>query len=105
MPYLENMNAMTKKVMIAYLLRKKQLRKRKAKFWIHPLNESRSRKGAFNNLIKELHGDDEKFFNYFRMSRSSYHELLHRLSPALQRQDTKFRNALTPDEQLTIAIR
>ena len=48
-----------------------KLKSLEGEFWIHPLNESRSRKGAFNNLIKELHGDDEKFFNYFRMSRSS----------------------------------
>ena len=80
-------------------------KKRKAKYWVHPLFGNRSRQGAFNNLIQELKDDDEKYFNYFRMSKSSYNELLHRLAPALQRQNTKFRNALTPDEQLTIAIR
>ena len=73
------------------------------KHWVHPLFQNKKRQGAFHNLIQELKDDDEKYFNYFRMSKASYYELLHRLGPALQRQDTTFRNALTPDEQLTIA--
>ena len=90
------MKKVTKKVVIAYLLRKKKEEKMKKKHWVHPLFQNKKRQGAFHNLIQELKDDDEKYFNYFRMSKASYYELLHRLGPALQRQDTTFRNALTP---------
>ena len=52
------MNSLKKKVVICYLLRKKQQQKKKKKYWVHPLLQSKPRKGAFHNLINELKDDD-----------------------------------------------
>ena len=101
------MDDLNTRIISTYILYKRHQKKKnkKKKLWIHPILENRKEKGAFANLVKELQDDDTKFFNYYRMSKSSYKELLGRLENVLQRSDTKFREALTPNEQLTITIR
>ena len=49
--------------------------------------------------------DDEKFFNYFRMSVASLDELHERIKDVLQRQNTKMRNCIQPVEMLAVTLR
>jgi len=39
---------------------------------VHPLNSNRNEKGEFCNLYNDLRKDPEKFFNYTRMSISTF---------------------------------
>ena len=95
-----------KRVAIAYILYKRKRRnQKKRRVWIHPVLQERSVKGHFKNLFEDLLNDEVKLYNYFRMSISTYHDLLTRLKGDLQRNDTKSREAILPNEQLAISIR
>ncbi|KAJ8883945.1 hypothetical protein PR048_015801 [Dryococelus australis] len=71
--------------------------------WVHPINERRERVGLFNTLFEKLRNDENKFFNYFRMSIASYDVIHIRLKDVLQRQNTKMRNCIQPVEMLAVA--
>ena len=86
-----------KKVVFSYLVykyvnRESEIRKRK--YWIHPYNSERYLKGAFNVCLMDLREDDDKFFNYFRMSIRSFDELAGRISDALQGKETYMRSPI-----------
>ena len=65
----------------------------------------RSKTGAFNTLFHELRQDNMKFFNYFRMSITTFDELLNKLHDHLLRQDSKMRDSIKPVERLSVALR
>uniref|UniRef100_A0A2S2PUR2 Protein ALP1-like n=1 Tax=Sipha flava TaxID=143950 RepID=A0A2S2PUR2_9HEMI len=83
-------------------LRRKQ---RVRKYWVHPINERRNVMGTFNSLFEDLLADENKFFNYFRMSISSFDELHNRLKCSIQRQNTKMRDCIQPKEMLAVTLR
>jgi hypothetical protein len=65
------------KVVLLVLLHKKlKNRKRKHEFWMYPLRNSRQERGMFYTAFNELRNDENKCFNYFRMSIVSFDELL-----------------------------
>ena len=47
-------------------------RKRKHKFWVHDTIKKRNTLGEFHTLLQELEDDDEKFKEYFRMSKEKF---------------------------------
>lgn len=55
------------------------------------------------NLIKEL--EPEEFRNYLRMSQTLYNNLLHLVTPKLEKQDTVMRKAISVDERLKVTLR
>lgn len=98
---------MNRDQVIALLLYRRRV-KRKCKkrlIWVHEINQRREDVGAFYTLFPDLRNDDEKFFNYFRMSISSFDELHNRLKPHIQRENTQLRNSIQPMEMLAITIR
>ena len=56
-------------------------------YWVHPLNNTRYLNRAFNTILIDLREDEQKFFNYFRMSIRSFDELASRISDALKGQE------------------
>ena len=48
-----------------YICESKRKRRR---YWVHPFNNARYLKGAFNTILIDLREDEQKVFNYFRMS-------------------------------------
>lgn len=49
--------------------------------------------------------DRARFRNYTRLSPEMFDEVLERLTPRLQRQDTKFRKAIPPGLKLAVFLR
>ena len=94
-------------VAFAYLAYKylKKKRGKNRNLWIHPLNEQRYISGAFYTLYNELRDHEAKFFNYFRMSMSSFDELLMRLRGNLQKKNTTMRDCVPPEEMLALTLR
>lgn len=84
-----------------YIKKKKNNRR----YWIHPINTARYLHGAYFTLYHQLRQDEEKFFNYFRMSITSFDELLLNISDSIKCADTKFRKAISPEEKLAITLR
>jgi len=99
---------MSRKRTIAMWLLYRRLRlrrKRVRKYWVHPINERRNSMATFNSLFEELLADENKFFNYFRMSVSSFDELHNRLKCSIQRQNTQMRYCIQPKEMLAVTLR
>ncbi|KAJ8973514.1 hypothetical protein NQ317_000442 [Molorchus minor] len=81
---------------IAFLL--SQRKKRKRRFWIHPLNTQRIQQSQFYILHPKLRAHPEKFFDYYRMSIISFNE-------DITKQDTHLRLAISAEERLAITLR
>lgn len=78
-----------------YTLWKIQKKKRKSrKYWVRSINNSRLLKGAFYTLYDGHRTDEEKYFNYFRMPRSSFHELVEKITHSIMRNGTNMRCAI-----------
>jgi len=48
---------------------------------------------------------DDKFYQYFRMPQCKFYDLLKLIAPMLQKQNTSFREAISPTEKLTVCLR
>jgi len=63
-------------------LRRRRCRKRREReFWEHPIVAARTLEGAYYTLYGRLREDERKFFNYFRMSTSTFDYIVDRLAP------------------------
>ncbi|KAB0803058.1 hypothetical protein PPYR_00028 [Photinus pyralis] len=56
--------------------RMRERKRRKRKYWVHPILRDRLTHGQFITLYPKLRQYEPKFFNYFRMSKKSFDELL-----------------------------
>lgn len=91
--------------LIYYVRRKKFKKKKPKKLWIHPFISDRSRSGVFSKLYEDLRKYPSKFFNYTRMSVSSFDELLSLCTNELTKQDTILRKSIGPEEKLFVTLR
>lgn len=55
--------------------------------------------------MSDLRRDESKFFNYFRMSMTTFDDLLKRVNEDLKTHDTNMRKSITPEEKLAICLR
>lgn len=56
-------------------------------------------------LMDELRAETTDWFNYLRMSESTYLELLGLVTPYIEKQDTCMRQAISPHERLSATLR
>jgi hypothetical protein len=85
------------------LIKKKRTKKRK--WWVHRINSTRLSHGCFYTLYPLLGQDPVRFFNYFRMSQSSFDELLTKIKDLITLQNTNMRSAIPPEEVLALTLR
>ncbi|KAG8223752.1 hypothetical protein J437_LFUL003117 [Ladona fulva] len=97
---------MEREQLLAWFLvyRRMKKRRRNRMQWVHPINLKRNESGAFHVLFQELRNGPIKFYNYFRMSISTFDELHGRLKDSLQRHNTFFRECIQPTQMLVVAI-
>ncbi|XP_062592427.1 putative nuclease HARBI1 [Saccostrea cucullata] len=80
-------------------------RRQRRRYWIRPWITRRTQYGHFDRLMKELETEDVlSFKNFLRVEPDMFRELVDRLSPRLQKQDTWFRKALEPGLKLAITL-
>ncbi|XP_062541375.1 uncharacterized protein LOC134209404 [Armigeres subalbatus] len=80
--------------------------KKKKRVWVRPWIERRMLLGASQNLVNELRMEDPlDFKNLFRMSASQFEELLVKVAPKIQKQDTMMRIAISPAIRLQVVLR
>jgi hypothetical protein len=91
-------------VLLVLLHKKLNKKKRKHKFWIHPLLNARQERDMFYTAFNDLRNDESKFFNYFRMSIVSFDELVQQSYDPLRRSKDP-QNELQTAGMLTIRRR
>lgn len=69
--------------------------------WVHPINQKRDIRG----FIDELRAYPEKFFNYCRMSISTFDYVLQAIEGKIQKQNTNYRKCISAEERLLITLR
>ena len=60
--------------------------------------------GAYNNLLAELNADGS-LRNYIRTTKSQLDDIVERMTPVVQRTNTNFQAASTPNERLAVTLR
>ena len=95
---------------IAQLLRDGRRRResRARRFWITSWRTParRSEQGDYLNLMVELRAEDPSAFrNFTRFEPAMFQELVDRIGPRIEKEDTNFRKALTPGLKLAITLR
>lgn len=78
---------------------------RKRRFAVHPMNVKRKKEGEFYTIYKELVDDEDRFFKYFRMSKYEFETIVTRITPVITKQDTKFKESLSPREKVAVCLR
>ncbi|KAL2099463.1 hypothetical protein ACEWY4_005943 [Coilia grayii] len=99
------MNRRQKSVIAALLYMRRMKRRRKHRYWVHPVRLGREQHGEYHRLVLELRLDSDLFQQYFRLSRELFDELLARVGPSISKLDTRFRRAIGPAQRLAICLR
>ena len=69
-------------------------------------DKRRERYGHYSTLLNELKTEDEEaFYNYTRLPRGLYDEVLRRVEGRIEKMDTWYRKSLPPGLKLSIALR
>ena len=95
--------ASSEKLLFALLAKNKRKRRSaERKVHVHPILSSKMYTGVHHTLFSDLCADEKKFFNYFRMSKPSFEELLSYVRKDITGTTTKLRECISPDEKLTV---
>jgi len=89
------------------MLRRKSKRQQKS-CWVRSWHSSERRLlyGHYDRLMRELRVEYKaSFFNFLRMPPGMFDELLARIGPRIQKQDTRYRKALEPGLKLAVTIK
>ena len=98
--------ASNEEVLLAALLAKKKSKKRsrEKKMHVHNMLSSRMETGLHHTIFNDLCAD-EKFFSFFRMSKTSFEELLSYIRRDLTGTTTNMRECITPEEKLSVTLK
>lgn len=98
------MNGNAVRVLAIYFLWKKRQQKRRRTVGVDPYNATRLLRGEHVTSFSDLRENSYKFYKYFRLSTSSFDELLCKLEFSLRRSSIR-RIAIAPVEKLAITLR
>ncbi|XP_026821629.1 uncharacterized protein LOC113560047 [Rhopalosiphum maidis] len=78
---------------------------KRRRYWVYPIHSSNEHDIRFQVFYDNLKKYPEKFFDYYRMSISSFEELLEKVRLHLTKEITHFRNPISPEKRLTVTLR
>lgn len=90
-------------IVVMYLYLRQRRRRKRRTTWIHPYIEKNINCRMFV-AAKELQETDRKFLDCYRMSKTTYLELVEIMTPQLQKQNTNMRECVSPQERLLITL-
>jgi len=94
-----------KRNLLVLLYLRRKYKELESQYRIHPILAVRYLEGTFYTLFEKLKSHDSKFFNYFRMSVSTFEFLVMLLSDRMKDQDTAMRAGVPPKEMLAVTIK
>lgn len=88
------------------LLRRRRQRRRMGRIWVRDWIRRRPDLGMYDRLMVELRNEDPRaFHNFMRMPPAMYDEIVARLTPALTKQTTNYREPLEPGLKVAVTLR
>ena len=78
--------------------------RKKHRWWLHDIIKNRLQQGAYHNLVKELQFDEEKFQQYFRLTREQFDQVLSYVEEDLSKH-CRSREVICPRQRLAICLR
>lgn len=82
------------------------VKKRKERKWVKDWIRRRDVVGIQNNLLKELRTEEpSQFKNFVRMTEENFNDLLTKIRPIIEKQDTKMRAAIPASVRLYVTLR
>lgn len=76
----------------------------KKKYWVNEMYLKRDQEGEYVTLFKDLKKQPTKFYEYFRMTPTTFEYILNRISKRLKKY-SPFRKCIDPEEKLTVTLR
>jgi len=73
--------------------------------WVHAINIKRPDFEIFNHLYPDLLEVEEKLHGFFRMHIEQFYRLSQLVGEEIQKRNTNYRTAITPEERLEIFLR
>lgn len=104
-PFKPSLNKNAVNALCALLVVRRRRLRRRRKYWTHPIVSERLTKGKFVLLHNTLKKYPDKFFEYHRMSISSFEKLLSKIKDKILKKDTTMRDSITPEEKLAVTLR
>ena len=90
---------------IIIIARAAQIIKRRPRRWIRSWIQRRQIHGSYHALMQELSTEDPKGFqNFLKMGKTDFQELLAKVIPHIQRQDTWMQEAISAAKRLSITL-
>ncbi|CAH2097861.1 unnamed protein product [Euphydryas editha] len=80
-------------------------RSQRKRIWVQDINKKRKEFGEYHRLCRELLSHEDRFFQYFRMSRECFEELHSLLLPTISKCTTNWRVPISTKERLVICLR
>ena len=71
----------------------------------YSINLDRKKYGEFHTLFCELRKDEKRFYIYFRMTMDCFDEILELIKDEIKKSYTNYREPISPEERLAIALR
>ena len=101
-PYIVNAS-----ILLLLLNRRRQRRQRRDRRWyVRPLNTTRDQDGEFVSLVLPMRSlDEERHFQYFRMSAPKFDDLVSRVIPYLPDSHQNHRNPIGASQRLAVTLR
>lgn len=79
--------------------------KKRRTIWVHEILKKRKTEGEFFTLYRGLADDETKFFQYFRMTKHTFQYILNKISSDIAKQNSTFRESISPIEKLAVCLR
>ena len=61
--------------------------------------------GEYYRLVQELKAHDARFATYFHMNLPQFEDLLGHIAARITKNDTNFREAISPEQRLAVTLR
>jgi len=79
---------------------------RRRRFWVRPWLLRRPTRGHYDQLLEELQSEDRQSYkNFLRVSPAMFREILEKVGPKIQKEDTFWRKSLPPGLKLALTLR
>ena len=93
-------------IIIASVVQRNIERRRRRRRWVRNWIQTRGQFGAHHALVQELAIEESlDFRSFLRMVVNDFQELLGKVTPFIQRQDTRMREAISTSERLSLTLR